>query len=158
MNGHGHTANVKQMEQETLCGLLSRTAHDDREAFTTFYQMTSQRVYGFVRRILIDGELAQDITQEIYVVVWLDAHKYGPALGTAMAWLMTIAHRRAVDKVRSKQASTNRKFRWGTANQGVEYDVVAETVAGRLEAQNVIRCLRNLSPLQREAISLAYYN
>ena len=91
-------------------------------------------------------------------MVWLEARKYDPAAGSAMAWLMTIAHRRAVDKVRSEQAGTNREFRWGTANHGVEYDVVAETVADRMEGQDVARCLHSLSRLQREAITLAYYD
>ena len=158
MNRHGGVATVEQVKQETLCGLLLRTAQGDREAFATFYQATSQRVYGFARRIIVDAELAQDTTQEIYVMVWLEAHKYDPAIGSAMSWLMTIAHRRSVDRVRSEQASADREFRWGTANQSAEYDVVAETVADRLEAQNLIRCLHDLSPLQREAITLAYFN
>ncbi|WP_299169482.1 sigma-70 family RNA polymerase sigma factor [uncultured Arthrobacter sp.] len=84
------------------------------------------------------------------------AHKYNPAIGSAMSWLMTITHHRAVDRVRSQQASADREFRWGTANQFPGHDVVAETVADRMEAQALIRCLRELSPLQREAISLAY--
>ena len=158
MNGHGHTASDKQVEQETLCDLLLRTAQGDQEAFSTFYHLTSQRVYGLARRTIVDVELAQDTTQETYVMVWQNAHKYDAAAGSAMAWLMTITHRRAVDKVRSEQACANREFRWSTTNLGVEYDVVAETVADRMEAQNVIRCLHDLSPLQREAITLAYYN
>lgn len=158
MNRHGGVSTVRQGEQETLCDLLVRTTWGDREAFTTFYQATSQRVYGFIRRIILDPELAQDTTQEIYVMVWLEAHKYDPTIGNAMSWLLTIAHRRAVDRVRSEQAGADREFRWGTANQSAEYDVVAETVADRLEAQKLIRCLRELSPLQREAISLAYLN
>lgn len=158
MNRHGGVATAEQVEQETLSGLLLRTAQGDREAFTTVYELTSQRVYGFVRRIIVNAELAQETTQEIYVVVWLDAHKFDPTIGSAMAWLMTIAHRRAVDRVRSEQASANRAFRWGTTNQDVDHDVVAETVADRLEAQQLIRCLRELSPLQQEAITLAYFN
>lgn len=158
MNRYGRTTSVEQVEQEPLSELLLGTAQGNREAFTAFYHLTSKRVYGLARRVIVDPELAQDTTQEIYVMVWLEAQKYDPAAGSAMAWLMTIAHRRAVDKVRSQQAGTNRELKWGTANQSVDYDAVAETVANRLERQEIARCLRSLSPLQREAITLAYYD
>lgn len=158
MNRYGRITSVEQVEQEPLSDLLRESAQGDREAFTAFYELTSKRVYGFVRRIIVDAELAQDITQDIYVMVWLEARKYDPGAGSAMAWLMTIAHRRAVDRVRREQAGTNREVRWGIKNQDIEYDVVAGTVTDRMEEQDVARCLRSLSRLQREAITLAYYD
>lgn len=158
MNRHARVASDEQVVQETLSELLLQAAQGDPEAFATFYQLTSTRVYGLTRRIIVDAEIAQDVTQEIYLMVWQTAHKYDPATGSAMAWLMTIAHHRAVDKVRSEQAHTRREARWGITNQSVDYDVVAETVANRIENQLVARCLRDLSALQHEAITLAYYN
>lgn len=158
MNRYGRITPVERVEQESMSELLRESAQGDREAFTAFYELTSKRVYGLVRRIIVDAELAQDITQDIYVMVWLEARKYDPGAGSAMAWLMTIAHRRAVDRVRREQAGTNREVRWGIKNQDIEYDVVAETVTDRMEEQDVARCLRSLSRLQREAITLAYYD
>lgn len=145
-------------DQGTLAALLLRTGQGDREAFTAFYKLTSQRVYGLARKTIIDAEISQDTTQEIYLMVWQKASKYDPAAGSAMAWLMTITHRRAVDKVRAEQAGINREARWGAKTQKIEYDEVAETVTASIEAQTVMRCLDTLSPIQREAISLAYYN
>lgn len=144
--------------RERLTKLLLRIGQGDRESFTEFYKLTSQRVYGHARRTIVDVEISKDTTQDIYLTVWRDAPKYNPAAGSPMAWLMTITHRRAVDKVRSEQAGSTREARWSAEQQSSDYDVVAETVAARLEAQTVIKCLATLSPIQHEAISLAYYN
>lgn len=141
-----------------LVDLLQRVSDGDEDAFTTFYRLTSARVYSLSRRVIVDVEIAQDVVQEIYLIVWRDARKYNPVLGNPMAWLMTITHRRAIDKVRLEQAHINREARWGVANRSIDYDVVAETVADGIEVQSVIACLRSLSPLQRQAIELAYYN
>jgi RNA polymerase sigma-70 factor, ECF subfamily len=67
----------------------------------------------------------------------------------------TLAHRRAVDRVRSEQAATDRDQR--AAKPEISYDVVAETVAARLDAERVRRCLGSLTDLQQESITLAYY-
>ncbi|MHA7175013.1 ECF RNA polymerase sigma factor SigK [Arthrobacter monumenti] len=145
-------------DQHTLAGLLLRIGQGDREAFTAFYKLTSKRVYALACKTIVSVEISQDTTQEIYLTVWRDAHRYNPVAGSAMAWLMTITHRRAVDRVRAEQAGANRELRWCVATRSTEYDVVAETVAARAETQTVVRCLDTLSDIQREAISLAYYN
>jgi RNA polymerase sigma-70 factor (ECF subfamily) len=72
-----------------------------------------------------------------------------------MAWVMTLAHRRAVDRVRSRQASAQRESRASLSE--IDYDVVAETVEARLDAERVRKCLGALTELQRESITLAYY-
>ncbi|MBG6182034.1 ECF RNA polymerase sigma factor SigK [Arthrobacter sp. CAN_A1] len=145
-------------DSQTLAGLLRLAGQGDQDAFTAFYHLTSRRVYGLARRVIVDAEIAHDATQEIFVIVWKNAHKYNPTLGTPLAWLLTITHRKAVDKVRSEQATINRQTRWGITNHTPEYDVVAETVTTRAETQSVITCLKSLSPIQQEAINLAYYN
>ncbi|MHA7156380.1 ECF RNA polymerase sigma factor SigK [Arthrobacter sp. TMN-50] len=149
---------VDPAEHEGLTGLLLRIGQGDREAFANFYRLTSRRVYGLARRIIVNVEIAQDTTQDIYLTVWRDAHKYNPVLGSAIAWLLMITHHKAVDKVRSEQAIINREARWVTASHSPDYDVVAETVTTRIEAQTVVQCLDTLSPRQREAIDLAYYD
>lgn len=145
-------------DQGTLAALLLRTGHGDREAFTVLYELTSQRVYGHARKTIVSAEISQETTQEIYLLVWQNASKYNPSAGSAMAWLMTITHSRAVDRVRAEQARINTEARWGAKTQSIEYDVVAETVTATIDARTVMRCLDTLSPIQREAISLAYYN
>jgi len=121
------------------------------------YEQTSKRVYGLARRVLIDPELSEDATQEVYLQVWNTADRFNPAMGSPMAWLMTLAHRRAVDKVRSEQSATDREARYGAATQSIDHDDVVDTVTQRLEAESVVRCLDTLTETQQESVKMAYY-
>ncbi|BBE23368.1 ECF RNA polymerase sigma factor SigK [Arthrobacter sp. MN05-02] len=141
----------------TLTDLLLRVARQDRTAFALFYEQTSKRVYGLARRVLIDADLSEDATQEVYLQVWNTADRFDPQLGSPMAWLMTLTHRRAVDKVRSEQSATDREARYGAATQTVDHDDVVDTVTQRLEAESVVRCLDTLTETQQESVRMAYY-
>ena len=88
--------------------------------------------------------------------VWRTAARFDPARGSATAWILTLTHRRAVDRVRSAQAAADRDTRY-SATEPPGYDVVAEEVDRRLERQQVRRCLDGLTEVQREAITMAYY-
>ncbi|MCZ2404603.1 ECF RNA polymerase sigma factor SigK [Paenarthrobacter sp. Z7-10] len=140
-----------------LVGLIKLTAEGDQSAFARLYHLTAKRVYGMARRVLIDAELAEDTTQEVSLQVWQSAAKFDPAAGSPLAWLMTIAHRRAVDKVRSTQSSTNREARYGATSQVIEHDDVVDTVTGQMEAESVVQCLDTLTQTQQESVKLAYY-
>ncbi|NJC22959.1 RNA polymerase sigma-70 factor (ECF subfamily) [Arthrobacter pigmenti] len=140
-----------------LAELLGRIARQDRNAFAEFYTQTSRRVYGLARRVLIDPELSEDTTQEVYLQVWNMADRFNPEAGSPMAWLMTLAHRRAVDKVRSEQSSSEREARYGAAMQVKDHDDVVDTVTQRLEAEAVVECLETLTETQQESVRLAYY-
>jgi RNA polymerase sigma-70 factor, ECF subfamily len=137
--------------------LLRAVAQGDEAAFGRLYDMVSPRVYGLVRRVLRDPAQAEEVAQEVLVEVWRTAARFDPARGSATSWVFTIAHRRAVDRVRSEQASTERTIRTGAASIDTAYDVVADEVAGRLERQQVRHCLDDLTELQRQAVTLAYY-
>ncbi|THJ65994.1 sigma-70 family RNA polymerase sigma factor [Arthrobacter echini] len=141
----------------TLTDLLIRVGQQDRTAFELFYAQTSRRVYGLARRVLIDPDLSEDATQEVYLQVWNTAERFNPSLGSPMTWLMTLTHRRAVDKVRSEQSSTDREARYGAATQSIDHDDVVDTVTQRLEAQSVVDCLGTLTGTQQESVRLAYY-
>jgi RNA polymerase sigma-70 factor (ECF subfamily) len=130
-------------------------ARGDESAFAALYDAVSARVYGLIRRVLRDPAQAEEVAQEAFVEIWRTASRYQPDRGSATSWMFTIAHRRAVDRVRSEQASADRVRR--VATEEVPYDEVAEEVSGRLEQQQVRRCLKGLTDLQREAITLAYY-
>lgn len=140
-----------------LADLLARVALQDQSAFAEFYAQTSRRVYGLARRVLIDPELSEDTTQEVYLQVWNMADRFNPDAGSPMAWLMTLAHRRAVDRVRSEQSSTDREARYGAAMQVKDHDDVVDTVTQRLEAEAVVQCLETLTKTQQESVRLAYY-
>ncbi len=140
-----------------LAGLLARIAGGDQAAFAEFYQLTSRRVFGMARRVLIDPELSEDTTQEVFLQVWQNATKFNPEAGSPLSWLMTISHRRAVDKVRSSQSATDREAKYGASSQDVDHDSVSAEVDSRLEAEAVVRCLETLTETQQESVRLAYY-
>ena len=146
-----------ERDGDTLAHLLTLTARGDEAAFASLYDAVAGAVHGLVVRVLRDPAQSEEVTQEVMVEVWRQASRFDPARGTARAWLLTIAHRRAVDRVRSAQSSTDREDRAGRAAQVREFDEVAEEVEHRMEAEQVRRALHVLTDLQREAVTLAYY-
>jgi RNA polymerase sigma-70 factor (ECF subfamily) len=144
-----------------LDALLRRVARGDRDAFAVVYDLTKNRVYGLVVRVLRDTGYSEETTQEIYLEVWRRASEYDSAKGSALAWLLTIAHRRAVDRVRTEQAGSRRESRYGAANVdpdgGPGGDTVADSAIAGDERRRVLACLDALTDVQRECIDLAYY-
>jgi RNA polymerase sigma-70 factor, ECF subfamily len=137
--------------------LLRAVARGDEKSFGRLYDLVAPRVYGLIRRVLRDPAQAEEVAQEVLVEVWRTAARFDPARGSATAWVFTIAHRRAVDRVRSEQAAADRTLRAGAASVDTPYDSVADEVSGRLERQQVRNCLDDLTELQRQAVTLAYY-
>ena len=138
-----------------LAGLLAKVARGDEAAFAGVYDHFALVVYGLVRRVVRDPAQSEEVTQEVLLEVWRTASRFDPSQGSAHSWLMTLAHRRAVDRVRSAQATARREARAAVA--AADYDVVVEEVETRLDAQRVRRCLDSLTELQRESVTLAYY-
>jgi RNA polymerase sigma-70 factor (ECF subfamily) len=138
--------------------LLSRVARGDERAFAELYDLLSPRVYGLIRRVLRDPAQSEEVAQEVMVEVWRNAGRFDGTRGSATAWVFTIAHRRAVDRVRAEQASNDRAQRVAASSIDTPYDDVVEAATARIEQQQVRRCLDGLTDLQREAITLAYYN
>ncbi|MEU8238405.1 ECF RNA polymerase sigma factor SigK [Actinoplanes missouriensis] len=137
--------------------LLRAVGKGDEQAFGRLYDLVAPRVYGLIRRVLRDPALAEEVTQEVLVEVWRSAARFDAAHGSASAWVFTIAHRRAVDRVRAEQSAADRTIRVGASSLDTPYDVVADEVSGRLERQQVRHCLDTLTALQREVVTLAYY-
>lgn len=140
-----------------LADLLRQVARGDERAFEDVYGHVSTSVFGLVRRVLRDPAQSEEVAQEVLVEVWRSACRYDPARGSAHAWVLTLAHRRAVDRVRSEQAGTDREARAAAAEATTPYDEVAEEATDRLERERVRRCLDSLTELQRQSVKLAYY-
>jgi RNA polymerase sigma-70 factor, ECF subfamily len=141
-----------------LDALLRQVARQDADAFAAFYDQTRSRVFGMVTRVLRDPGYSEETTQDVYLQVWRSASNYDPSAGSPMAWLLTLAHRRAVDRVRSEQAASTRESRYGAASVDPPSDHVSDAVLLSDERRQVIECLNSLTDTQRECIQLAYYD
>jgi RNA polymerase sigma-70 factor, ECF subfamily len=141
--------------ERDLDDLLVHVARGDQAAFESVYDRLAGPVYGVIRRVLRDPAQAEEVTQEVLLEVWRTATRFDPAVGGAATWVMTIAHRRAIDRVRSAAAAAEREQR--TAEIPRPRDEVAEAVEASLDRERVRRCLDGLTEVQRESITLAYY-
>ncbi len=139
-----------------LAELIGAVALGDERAYEALYDQSSGWVLGTVRRVLRDPAQAEEVMQEVLLEIWRTASRFDPAQGSAISWVMTIAHRRAVDRVRSERSHASREQRAATAV--IDYDDVTEAVEASLDRERVQRCLGSLTELQRECLGLAYYS
>lgn len=142
---------------ETTNALLLRVAQGDQRAFSELYDIIAPRMLGLVRHVLKDHAQSEEVVQEVLLEVWQTAPRFDPNKGKAVTWMLTMAHRRAIDRVRSAQSSRDRDTRIGIRDLDREFDSVAESVEIRIEHDRVEKALSRLSELQRQAVELAYY-
>jgi RNA polymerase sigma-70 factor, ECF subfamily len=140
-----------------VAALLARVAGADRGAFAELYDMLSPRAFGLIARILVDRAQAEEVLQEVFLEIWQSAGRFAPNRGQGRSWILTIAHRRAVDRVRASQASTDRDVRAGLRDLHSEPEAVADQAELRIEGRRVTHALAALPEAQREALTLAYF-
>ncbi len=140
-----------------LDDLVLRVARGDTAAFEVLFDTVGGQVLGVARRVLRDPAQSEEVAQEVLIEVWRTAARFDPARGSATTWVLTMAHRRAIDRVRSAQAATDREERVAYQQHAPAYDEVSEQVEARLEQEQVRRCLEALTDLQKESVTHAYY-
>ena len=136
--------------------LMRRAARGDSRAFETLYDELSPAVYGLARRVVRDPTRAEDVTQEVFLDVWRKATRFDVERGKAKTWIMTIAHRRAVDAVRRSEAQKRQDHQG--APEEVSHDEPADALIEAEEHGAVRDCLETLTDLQLESVRLAYFN
>ena len=139
-----------------LADLLKRAGRGDESAFAEWYDATAARAFGLAVRVLRDRAQAEEVTQEAYLECWRHSTRFDPAKGSAVSWLLTIVHRKAVDRVRSAEASGRRDEAYSQKEHTVEHDSTAEAAAASLEAARVRAALDDLTLKQRQAVELAF--
>jgi RNA polymerase sigma-70 factor (ECF subfamily) len=140
-----------------LSALLKRSGRGDKAAFAELYDATSARVYGLAVRVVRDPAQAEEVAQEAYLEIWRGSARFDDTRGSAIAWILTIVHRKAVDRVRSAEASSRRDTTYQQKNTTVEHDTTADAAHASMEAHRVRSALTSLTAVQREALELAYF-
>jgi RNA polymerase sigma-70 factor, ECF subfamily len=140
-----------------LAELMSRCARGDEQAFAALYDATARRVHGLVLRVVRDRAQAEEVTQEVYLQAWRTSSRYDEQKGSALSWLMTLAHRRAVDRVRAAEAASRQDTSYHQRSQVVPHDTTAEAAETSIEAHRVRTALGELTGVQRQALELAYF-
>jgi RNA polymerase sigma-70 factor (ECF subfamily) len=146
-----------EITRDTLQTQLSAASRGDESAFAAVYDSAAPRVYGLVHRILRDVHQSEEVTQEVFLQVWETSQRFDPTRGSALSWIMTLAHRRAVDRVRSSEAQRRRDLRDAERSFRAPFDQTAEGADASMEATRVREALAELSTTQRRALELAYF-
>ncbi|WP_153502551.1 ECF RNA polymerase sigma factor SigK [Cumulibacter manganitolerans] len=137
--------------------LLARSSRGDDAAFAELYDLVSARVYGMALRVVRDPAQAEEVTQETFVDVWRQSARYDASRGSVISWVLTVAHRRAVDRVRSSEAARQRDDAYDVRNRERERDTTVDAVERSLDRERVTQAMRGLTDLQRSALELAYF-
>ncbi len=147
----------KQVQDARLVHLIARSARGHEDAFAELYDATNARIFGVILRVLRSPDLAAEVTQDVYIEIWRHAARYAAERGSVLAWMSTVAHRRAVDRVRSESSDTARESRFAGLNAEPEVDRVWEDLEQRLDVERVRKGMASLTEIQREALTLAYF-
>jgi RNA polymerase sigma-70 factor (ECF subfamily) len=153
----GYQAAGRQTSAARLAELVALSARGDEDAFAELYDLTSARIHGVVLRVLRSADHAAEVTQEVFVEIWRQSARYSPERGSVLAWMTTMAHRRAVDRVRSVSSEAARDERYAAATADRAVDDVWADVEQRLDAERVRKGMASLTAIQREALTLAYF-
>lgn len=153
--GPGSTG--READATHLVDLMARSARGHEDAFSELYDLTSSRIYGTVLRVLRSPDHAAEVTQEVFVEVWQQSARYAPDRGSVLGWMTTMAHRRAVDRVRSVSSQVARDERYAVTGTERDVDQVWEGVEQKLDVERVRKGMESLTAIQREALTLAYF-
>jgi RNA polymerase sigma-70 factor (ECF subfamily) len=145
-------------EADDLTAVMGLVAAGDATAFARFYDATSRTVFGIVLRVLRDRAQAEEVAQEVYLEAWRLAHRFDAAQGSPSAWLNTIAHRRAVDRVRAVERTSARESREATMAAAIDVPDVSDIVVASAEGDRVRAALAELPEAQRTALTMAYFD
>jgi RNA polymerase sigma-70 factor, ECF subfamily len=156
--GYGEEPPGRDPQAAELVDLMAKCARGDQGAFAELYDLTTRRIHGVVLRVLRSPEHADEVTQEVYVEVWQQSARYTPAKGSVFAWIATMAHRRAVDRVRSVSSEVTRDHRYAYESIDPEVDRVWDRVAQNQDVDRVREAMNRLTSIQRQALTLAYFD
>ncbi|MEO5723425.1 MAG: ECF RNA polymerase sigma factor SigK [Ilumatobacteraceae bacterium] len=136
--------------------LMRRVTKGDEAAFAELYDLVSPAVYGVTKRVVRNSAQAEEVAQEVMVELWRTAARYDPARGSVFTWVMTLAHRRSVDRVRAEESHVRRDERV-QESAPMESADVADEVLVEFDRARVLRAMDQLTEAQRQSIELAFF-
>ncbi|PPG55442.1 RNA polymerase subunit sigma [Rathayibacter sp. AY1E4] len=134
--------------------LIARIAEGDTRAFSDLHDLIARDVYRVIRGVLRDPEQSREVTQEVFLEVWQRAATFDPAQASGHL-LMRMARRRAIDRVRSAEASRQRDHEYAALSTEPEADVEARAQV-RLDYAAAVAAIRALPLIHHEILFLAY--
>lgn len=142
-----------------LAFLLGRVARGDGDAYASLYDHVAPAIFGLALRVTNgDRSAAEEIVQEAMLEVWRSADRFDAGRGSVMTWVLTFAHRRAVDRVRRDRSHHDRVRK---AEQYAGPEAIVGDPTESVEAEEITvrvrRALSGLPAMQREALELAYF-
>jgi RNA polymerase sigma-70 factor (ECF subfamily) len=154
-----HTIRERTLETTHLDDLLTRVANGDHASFEALYRATLPRAQAIAVRVLRNPAIASEAVQECFLDVWRLSATFDPSRGTAISWIATIVHRRAVDMVRKAQATARRDLAYGVATYYPAHeDEPAAALLQRIEIAELLSAMDQLSSVQRQAVQLVYFS
>lgn len=149
---------AQRHERGELVAIMARVARGEQAAFADLYDATSRSVFGIVLRVLRDRAQAEEVTQEVYVDAWRQAARFDATKGSPASWLNTIAHRKAVDRVRSVERAMARDHQHVAMHAVRPEPDVSDVVVARDDGRRVREAMQRLPEVQRTALELAYFD
>jgi len=153
----GYPGSGRSTSAGDLAALLKLSGRGDEAAFAKLYDATAARAYGLAVRVVRDPSQAEEVAQEAFLEIWRTASRFDDSRGSAVSWILTLVHRKAVDRVRSAEAGSRRDTAYHQSSQGVEHDSTAEAAQASMEARRVRQAMDSLTEVQREALDLAFF-
>ena len=153
----GYPGSARSSTADDLAALLRLSGRGDEAAFAKLYDATAARAYGLAVRVVRDPSQAEEVAQEAFLEIWRTASRFDDAKGSAVSWILTLVHRKAVDRVRSAEAGSRRDTSYHQGSQGIDHDSTAEAAHASMEARRVRQAMDSLTEVQREALDLAFF-
>ena len=140
-----------------VAALLPAVASGNVSAFEELYDRYASTVYGLLLRIVGNADDAQEVLQETFVKAWTSAKMFDSVRGSEMAWLISIARSRGIDRLRSRKMRVEREDEAGREISFLEHTTSADPAIQSQERSAVRGALAELPDAQRVALELAYF-
>jgi len=146
---------IDERSDETLLALLTQR---DQRALVALYDRYGTRVFALAVRLLGDSQVAEEVTQDVFLRLWQRAETFHPGTSSFLAWLLAITRNRSIDEMRSRRAIARRRESLELTNTAAAATTDPQSdVEDRLLAADVRHALADLPPTQRRAVELAIF-